>query len=61
MTVLRIAAFSDGNKCGNPAGIWIGDDLPSAFRHYVKCRFVGTPPSLWGQLLRFNTATEPLD
>ena len=90
MTVLRIAAFSDGNKGGNPAGIWIGDDLPSAskmqamaadvgfsetafvlprvahgafgiFRHYVKCRFVGTPPSLWGQLLRFNTATEPLD
>jgi len=30
MTVLRIAAFSDGNKGGNPAGIWIGDDLPSA-------------------------------
>jgi PhzF family phenazine biosynthesis protein len=30
MTVLRIAAFSDGNKGGNPAGIWIGADLPSA-------------------------------
>src|ERR1700730_8186533 len=30
MTVLRIAAFSDGDKGGNPAGIWIGDDLPSA-------------------------------
>jgi PhzF family phenazine biosynthesis protein len=30
MTVLRIAAFSDGNKGGNPAGIWIGDELPSA-------------------------------
>jgi len=29
MTVLRIAAFSDGNKGGNPAGVWIGDDLPS--------------------------------
>ena len=28
MTVLRIAAFSDGDKGGNPAGIWIGDDLP---------------------------------
>jgi PhzF family phenazine biosynthesis protein len=30
VTVLRIAAFSDGNKGGNPAGVWIGDDLPSA-------------------------------
>src|SRR5882724_9623004 len=30
MTVLRIAAFSDGNQGGNPAGIWIGDDLPPA-------------------------------
>ena len=30
MTILRIAAFSDGNEGGNPAGIWIGDDLPPA-------------------------------
>ncbi len=30
MTVLRIAAFSDGNEGGNPAGVWIGDSLPSA-------------------------------
>ena len=30
MTVLRIAAFSDGDKGGNPAGVWIGDDLPPA-------------------------------
>jgi PhzF family phenazine biosynthesis protein len=29
-TVLRIAAFSDGNKGGNPAGVWIGDVLPDA-------------------------------
>jgi len=29
-TVLRIAAFSDGNKGGNPAGLWIGDVLPEA-------------------------------
>jgi PhzF family phenazine biosynthesis protein len=29
-TVLRIAAFSDGNTGGNPAGVWIGDDLPDA-------------------------------
>ena len=28
--LLRIAAFSDGNSGGNPAGVWIGDDLPSA-------------------------------
>lgn len=30
MTVLRIAAFSDGDKGGNPAGVWIGDALPPA-------------------------------
>ena len=30
MTVLRIAAFSDGNQGGNPAGVWIGDALPDA-------------------------------
>jgi len=30
MTVLRIAAFSDGNTGGNPAGVWIGDALPDA-------------------------------
>ena len=30
MTVLRIAAFSDGNRGGNPAGVWIGDALPDA-------------------------------
>lgn len=28
MNVLRIAAFSDGNAGGNPAGVWIGDALP---------------------------------
>jgi predicted PhzF superfamily epimerase YddE/YHI9 len=90
MTVLRIAAFSDGNQGGNPAGIWIGDELPTVskmqataadvgfsetafaapevthgafgiFRRSVKCRFVGTPPSLSEQLLHFNRATEPLN
>ncbi|PNA91198.1 PhzF family phenazine biosynthesis protein, partial [Pseudomonas sp. MPR-AND1B] len=30
MTVLRIAAFSDGNQGGNPAGVWIGEALPDA-------------------------------
>ncbi|QOZ53507.1 PhzF family phenazine biosynthesis protein [Bradyrhizobium sp. CCBAU 53338] len=30
MTVLRIAAFSDGNRGGNPAGVWIGEALPDA-------------------------------
>ena len=29
-TVLRIAAFSDGNTGGNPAGVWIGEVLPDA-------------------------------
>ena len=28
--VLRIAAFSDGDTGGNPAGVWIGDVLPNA-------------------------------
>ncbi|MET4262526.1 PhzF family phenazine biosynthesis protein [Bradyrhizobium sp. S3.12.5] len=28
--VLRIAAFSDGGRGGNPAGVWIGDILPAA-------------------------------
>jgi PhzF family phenazine biosynthesis protein len=28
--ILRIAAFSDGDQGGNPAGVWIGDTLPPA-------------------------------
>jgi PhzF family phenazine biosynthesis protein len=27
-TVLRIAAFSNGERGGNPAGVWLGDALP---------------------------------
>lgn len=27
--VLRLAAFADGDRGGNPAGVWIGDALPS--------------------------------
>ena len=30
MDVLRIAAFSDGETGGNPAGVVIADALPSA-------------------------------
>jgi PhzF family phenazine biosynthesis protein len=41
MMVLRIAAFSDGNKGGNPAGIWIGDDLPSESRMQAIAADVG--------------------
>jgi PhzF family phenazine biosynthesis protein len=26
--ILKLAAFSDGNHGGNPAGVWIGDALP---------------------------------
>lgn len=29
MSVIRIAAFSDGNIGGNPAGVYISDELPS--------------------------------
>lgn len=30
MNILKIAAFSDGDTGGNPAGVFIGDALPSA-------------------------------
>ena len=26
--ILKLAAFSDGDQGGNPAGVWIGDQLP---------------------------------
>ena len=29
MNILKISAFTDGNRGGNPAGVWIGDELPS--------------------------------
>ena len=29
MEVQRIAAFSDGDTGGNPAGVWIGDEFPN--------------------------------
>ncbi|MEM7113933.1 MAG: PhzF family phenazine biosynthesis protein [Chloroflexota bacterium] len=29
MTIQKIAAFSDGSQGGNPAGVYIADDLPS--------------------------------
>jgi len=41
MNVLRIAAFSDGNQGGNPAGIWIGDDLPLASKMQAIATDVG--------------------
>lgn len=41
MTVLRIAAFSDGEKGGNPAGIWIGDHLPPAAKMQAMAADVG--------------------
>lgn len=40
-TVLRIAAFSDGNSGGNPAGVWIGDALPDAPRMQAIAAEVG--------------------
>jgi len=40
-TVLRIAAFSDGNSGGNPAGVWIGDVLPEASRMQAIAAEVG--------------------
>ncbi|MEQ1612096.1 MAG: PhzF family phenazine biosynthesis protein [Hyphomicrobiaceae bacterium] len=41
MTVLRIAAFSDGNVGGNPAGVWIGDTLPRAVEMQAIAAQVG--------------------
>lgn len=41
MTVLRIAAFSDGNKGGNPAGVWIGAELPPASRMQAMAADIG--------------------
>src|SRR5258708_18982804 len=41
MTVLRIGAFSDGHKGGNPAGVWIGDELPSASKMQAIAADVG--------------------
>ena len=29
MALQKIAAFSDGTEGGNPAGVWIGDELPA--------------------------------
>ena len=40
-TVLRIAAFSDGSRGGNPAGVWIGDVLPDASKMQAIAAEVG--------------------
>jgi PhzF family phenazine biosynthesis protein len=41
MTILRIAAFSDGNEGGNPAGVWIGEALPPASKMQAVAADVG--------------------
>ena len=28
--LVRIAAFSEGSRGGNPAGVWVGAQLPTA-------------------------------
>lgn len=38
---LRIAAFSDGDRGGNPAGVWIGDDLPPASEMQALAHAIG--------------------
>ena len=40
-TVLRIAAFSDGSRGGNPAGVWIGDVLPDASKMQAIAAEIG--------------------
>ncbi|MCG2632110.1 PhzF family phenazine biosynthesis protein [Bradyrhizobium sp. WYCCWR 13023] len=39
--VLRISAFSDGIRGGNPAGVWIGDALPDAAKMQAIATEVG--------------------
>ena len=39
--ILRIAAFSDGDIGGNPAGVWIGESLPPADEMQRLAREVG--------------------
>jgi PhzF family phenazine biosynthesis protein len=39
--ILRIAAFSDGDTGGNPAGVWIGDALPGADEMQRLAREIG--------------------
>ncbi|WP_296950089.1 PhzF family phenazine biosynthesis protein [uncultured Massilia sp.] len=39
--ILRIAAFSDGDTGGNPAGVWIGAALPPAAEMQRVARAVG--------------------
>lgn len=41
MTVLRIAAFSDGDKGGNPTGVMIADTHPVAATMHDIAREIG--------------------
>jgi PhzF family phenazine biosynthesis protein len=41
MNVLRIAAFSDGGKGGNPAGVAIGNELPEPSRMQAVAAKIG--------------------
>lgn len=41
MTVLRISAFSDGDRGGNPAGVMIADSLPSPERMQAIAAEIG--------------------
>lgn len=40
-TLSRLAAFSDGDRGGNPAGVWIGEKLPDAAYMQRIAREVG--------------------
>ncbi len=39
--ILRIAAFSDGDQGGNPAGVWIGEALPPAAEMQALAHAIG--------------------
>jgi PhzF family phenazine biosynthesis protein len=52
MDVLRIAAFSDGDKGGNPAGVVIGTMLPEAVRMQEVAAEVGFSETVFAA--RFN-------
>lgn len=47
MTVLEIAAFSDGDTGGNPAGVWLGETLPSAEKMQSIAAAIGHSESVF--------------
>lgn len=56
--VRRIAAFSDGNTGGNPAGVWIGASLPEAAEMQRIAHAIGYSETAFAAPLAAATAAE---